>query len=755
MSKRRRAGGSQRAPTRQVDPASATPAGADRARPLYLGAIALSAFLLFVVELRAGRLVLPVFGGAPAVWTTALCFFTAVLFLGYGYAHLVASRLAPRTGALVHGGLVVLVLVASASAPTDLAPLRNPGLPEAFNVLLVLALIAGPAVFLLSATSPLLSAWFAARGRDPWWLYAASNGASLGGLIAYPILIEPLVPLSAQRWLVLGLLGIVALLIGAVAWTRRAGDSSAAPAIAPAIAPIPPSPAPTTRRQILWLLAAAIPAGLLSATTSHLATDLISAPLLWVGPLAIYLLSLVIAFSERGRRVLPLVERLLPAAATLMWISYVLPGAWPVLVLVVFLLLSYGIVATALHGRLAQDRPDEAHLTRYYLVISAGGLVATAFVALVAPLVFNAIYEYPLLIVAGLALVGLLGARRTATRTPGRLAQEAALDLVPFAVVGLVLLVLVALDDAATAGSAALAFAAGALVIAVGRSAGVLAAGTALAIALVLVANWPNPITRVRTFFGVLDVRTSYFGLARSEFSGTTLHGLQFVDERRTEPTTYYVAEGPLGRVFDVVQGRTPEGARIGAVGLGVGTMAAYGRPNDVITFFEIDQAVVDLARDGRSFTYLADTAADVDVIVGDARLTLAEQPPGSFDLLILDAFSSDAVPAHLLTREALELYVRALRPGGILAFHLSNRYYDLDPAVGSTARAIGLEAYGERFVPDPPTPEGLAARPSIWVVAGAADAVAPFAELDWTRPVPGPVITDDVPDLLRTLRFP
>jgi len=557
--------------------------------------------------------------------------------------------------------------------------------------------------------------------------------------------------LSVQRWLVLGMLAVVALLIGTVAWTRGAADAP----LTTATAPTPKPPAPTARRQLLWLLAAAIPAGLLSATTSHLATDLISAPLLWVGPLAIYLVSLVVAFSERGRRILPLVERLLPAAATLMWISYVLPGAWPVLVLLLFLLLSYAIVATALHGRLALDRPAEEHLTRYYLAISAGGLVATAFVALVAPLVFNAIYEYPLLIVAGLAVVGLLGVRRTVERAPGALAREAALDLAPFVVVGLVLLVLVALDDATAAGTAVLAFGAGALVIAVGRAAVALAAGTALAIVLVLVVNWPDPITRVRTFFGVLDVRTSYFGLARSEFSGTTLHGLQFVDERRTEPTTYYVAEGPLGRVFDVVQERTPEGARIGAVGLGVGTMAAYGRPGDSITFFEIDQAVVDLARDERFFTYLADTAADVDVIVGDARLTLAEQPPEMFDLLILDAFSSDAVPAHLLTREALELYVRTLRPGGILAFHLSNRYYDLDPAVGSTARAIGLEAYGDRFVPDPPTPEGLAARPSIWVVAGAPDAVAPFPELGWTRPVPGPVITDDVPDLLRTLRFP
>jgi SAM-dependent methyltransferase/uncharacterized membrane protein len=724
-----------------------------RARPLFIASIALSAFLLFSLELLAGRLVLPIFGGSPAVWTTALCFFTGVLFAGYLYAHLVVTRLGQRLGGVVHLGLALVVVLATLAAPVDLGTLRNPQLPEALNVLLALGLISGPAIFLLATTSPLLSAWFAGRGGDPWWLYAASNAASLAGLLAYPIVIEPFLPLSVQRWFVIVLLvGLAALLAAVVAGGRRSAPARDRPAVATA-------PPLTVRRQLSWLLAAAIPAGLLSATTTHLAIDLISAPLLWVGPLAIYLVSLVVAFSERGRRILPAGERLVPAAATLMWISYVVPGGWPVVVLLLFLLASYAVLAIALHGRLALDRPDGAHLTRFYLIVSAGGLLATGFVALVAPLVFNDIYEYPLLVVAGLGVLAwTLGGSRGGGAESFDLVGEirsAAVRLAPYLVVAAVLLVLVVLDDAPMAGTIALIFVLGAVVIAAGRSPRILAGATATAIVVTVALNSPNPFVQVRTFFGVIDVRSSYFGLARSEFSGTTLHGLQFRDDRRSEPTTYYIKAGPLGEIFDQLQARLPQGAAIGAVGLGVGTVAAYQRPNDTITFFEIDQAVIDLARDPEYFTYLADAASPPTVILGDARLSLIDQPAASFDLLILDAFASDAVPSHLLTAEAMAVYRATLRPGGVLAFHLSNRYYDLDPAVGSTARAIGLDALAKRYVADPPTPEGLGPRSSIWVVAGAPEDIEGLVPLGWTRPIPGPVLTDDFPDLLRTLRFP
>jgi hypothetical protein len=328
-----------------------------RVRPrlaLPVAAISLSAFLLFSLELYAGRVVLPVFGGSPAVWTTALCFFTGVVFLGYLWSHLLVTRLPWRVARLVQLALVAAALASVAFAPRDLVPLRLTTLPPAVNVLVVLGAIVGVPAFLLSTTTPLVSARFAARGDDPWWLYAASNAASLGGLLAYPLLIEPRVPLSVQRLGSTALLGVLAALLG---WLLLADRPSAVVAVPE------PRPEPLSRaRQLLWLFAACMPAGLLSATTTRLAVDHASAPLLWIGPLGVYLGSFVIAFSERGRRMLPLAQRLVPAAATLLWIVYVARVDWPVLVLVPLLLGSYGVIAVAIHGRLAEDRPAEAHL---------------------------------------------------------------------------------------------------------------------------------------------------------------------------------------------------------------------------------------------------------------------------------------------------------------------------------------------------------------------------------------------------------
>jgi SAM-dependent methyltransferase len=250
-------------------------------------------------------------------------------------------------------------------------------------------------------------------------------------------------------------------------------------------------------------------------------------------------------------------------------------------------------------------------------------------------------------------------------------------------------------------------------------------------------------------------VRQAYDGIARSEFSGTTLHGLQFLDARRYEPTTYYVRNGPLGDAFADLHTRLPGGASIGVVGLGTGTVAAYERQTDTMTFFEIDQAIIDIARDTRHFDYLADAPVPPQIVLGDARLSLAAQPAKTFDLIVLDAFSSDAVPAHLLTREAMQAYMRTLRPGGIVAFHLSNRYYDLVPAVSSTAKSTGLGAAALAYVPSQARIDQLAARPSSWVVVGRPQDAARFAALGWSQAFDGPVLTDDFSDILRLLRFP
>jgi SAM-dependent methyltransferase len=438
-----------------------------------------------------------------------------------------------------------------------------------------------------------------------------------------------------------------------------------------------------------------------------------------------------------------------------MWIPYVLPASWPIAVLVAFLLASYAVIAIAVHGRLALDRPDEAHLTGFYLVVSLGGLLATAFVALVAPIVFDAVYEYPVLLVAGLCVMAVMPGPGDARRSgPVAMIVGAGLRLAPYLAAGVALALVGGLDQPRVAAAILLIAAIGAAIIALSITPRVLAIGTTAAIVTLVILGSTHPLLRVRTFFGVVEVREGYDGLAHTEFSGTTLHGLQFLDARRSEPTTYYVRSGPLGGVMDDLSARLPDGGSIGVVGLGVGTVAAYERPADSMTFFEIDPAVIDIARDPRDFTYLADAPNPPAVVLGDARLSLAAQPDSSYDLVVLDAFSSDAVPAHLLTREAISTYMRTLRPGGIVAFHLSNRFYDLAPAVASTARSLGLGAAQWDYGPSDASIEGLAARPTTWVVVGRPDDTARFTRSGWSDPTDGPVLTDDFSDIVRLLRI-
>jgi hypothetical protein len=748
--------------------------------------IGLSAFLLFIIQLLAGRLVLPVFGGSPGVWTTALMLFTGLLFVGYLYAHFVATRLDARRGGLLHLAVAGVVVLLAAFAPGNVATLRLLGTPEVLNVLYALAVIAGAPVFLLAATTPLLSAWFARSGRDPWWLYAVSNGASFIGLLGYPLIIERSLPLSSQRLLVLGGLLAYAALVGlltAISWSAGRGrQASVERAEAGAVAgtdldqeAVRP---PALSRQARWLLAAAIPAGLLSATTGFMATDLVSMPLLWAAPLALYLLSFVVAFSARGRRTLRGVEVLVPAAATLLWLPAVLPLGVQPQVLLPIVLASFFVLATAVHGRLALDRPDPRQLTRFYLILAAGGALATTFVALIAPIVFNSIGEYPLLIVAAIGVMALLpgpraGAAQAEVAEPsrrpkrgrpdaGRTADErelparlrrwtraAALHLVPYAAAAA--LIMLAIERGGSLPVAAALVVAGGLVIAVGRTPGVLAAGTALALVVLLFWASPADVLRVRDFFGVTAVRQMP-GPSNALYSGTTLHGLQVTgDDRRFQPTTYYVRDGPLGEIFDELRTRTSS-ASIGVVGLGAGTIAAYALPGDELTFFEIDPAVVSLAQDDRYFTYLRDAPARAQIRLGDGRLGLEAESNARFDLLILDAFSSDAIPAHLLTAEAMSLYRDRLSPDGIIAFHLSNRFYRLAGPTGATARDVGLLARVREYDPSDAQVSLYGAHSSIWLVAGSEAATRPFTDLGWRAAPGGPVLSDDFFDVLRML---
>lgn len=715
----------------------------------FVAAIGLSAFLLFSLELLAGRRVLPVFGGAPAVWTTVLCFFTGVLFVGYLYAHVVGARLSLRAGGLIQLAVAAAAVGVAVLTPAHLGSLRVSEMPAALNVLLVLGVVAGGPALLLAATTPLLSSWYAARGDDPWWLFAVSNGASFLALLAYPLLIEPSIGLSAQRGLLAaGLAVYAASLIPIILGAR------------PAAAPVAqtPSDAPSValgaRRQAVWLFAALVPAGLLSATTNFLQTDLISAPLIWIGPLGIYLASFVVAFAWRGRPLVRVCAWLVPAAATLLWVPFVkLHEGWPPIPLFVIELGALFVLAVAIHGRLAGDRPDSRLLTRFYLIVTAGGALGTAFVAMVAPLVFSTIYEYPLLIVAGLIMLVLLPDRSARPPERSRLRTEslaAVGRLLPYGAVAGALYLLIDAREPETAENVRNVLLLGAIVVAAAITPKTLAVVAPVTLAFLIAVNSTSPLVRTRTFFGVIEVRQG--DGVHTEYSGTTLHGLQFTDARGTEPSTYYARVGPLGSVFDNLRSRTA-GARIGVVGLGVGTIAAYARPDDQMTFYEINPAVVDIARNPAYFTYISGAAVDPRIVVGDARLSLEDQPSGSFDLLVLDAFSSDTVPAHLLTREAIQTYARTLRPGGVLAFHLSNRYYDLVGPVAATARSAGLSALSLRSVVGPGPAKQFGASDSLWLVAGPSGDVGAFTALGWDNvPAGGYVLTDDYSDLTRSL---
>jgi SAM-dependent methyltransferase len=744
-------------PVATVAPAAFARLG-ERVQPwAFAGVVGLSAFLLFSLELLAARLVLPVFGGAPAVWTTGLCFFTGVLFLGYVYAHVVAARVPPAVAGMLQLMLAVAATVLTFIAPAHVASLRLDGVPAAPNVLLALAVIGGASAFLLATTTPLLSSWYAGRGRDPWWLFAVSNGASFLALLAYPFVVEPAIALSAQRTLfVVALAAYAAALVPIVLGNQRASIAAEQHAESTSFSTIAPP------RQALWLFAALVPAGLLAATTNFLQTDLISAPLIWIGPLAVYLASFVVAFADRARPIVRACRWLVPAAATLLWLPFVKPEGWPATPLLVVELGAFFVLAVAIHGALAQDRPDATHLTRFYLILTAGGALGTAFVAMLAPMIFSTIYEYPILIVAGLVALALLPGSTPAASRPlrfGSMLRGGAARLVPYAAAGTLLVLLIDARQPAAAADVRSLLLIGGIVVFAAVTPRILATAAPLTFVVLIALTSASPLVRTRNFFGVVEVRET--ADYHAEYSGTTLHGLQYTDDRRDQPTTYYSRVGPLASVFEDLRARTsgakigPKvGPKVGVVGLGVGTIAAYAQPGDDLTFYEINPAVVDIARNPAYFTYVSDAPVIPRIVVGDGRLSLADQPAGSFDLLILDAFSSDTVPAHLLTREAIETYARTLRPGGVLAFHLSNRYYSLVGPVAATARAAGLDALTRGFTPNAAQIEQDGATGSRWLVAGRPEDLARFAADGWTAPTGGYTLTDDYSDLTRSLNL-
>jgi hypothetical protein len=647
-------------------------------------AVFVSAALLFVVEPMFGKMVLPRLGGSPAVWTTCMVFFQGALLLGYLYAHIGPRLLGLRRHTLVHIALLALGLL--------VLPIHVAEVSGAFRLehptiwlLTVLSASLGIPFVLLSSTGPLLQVWFShtphPEADNPYFLYAASNAGSLLALVSYPILIEPAINLKGQSafWSIGYLLLIV--LVAVSAWyQKRTGlplpntAQSSMPAAAVAI---------STRTRLRWIFLAFVPSSFFLALTTYVTTDVAAVPLLWIVPLVLYLLSFTIVF---GRRAFPW-EKLLPwqaiglialAIVDFWGASNSAPWLLPLHLTVFF------ITALVCHGELAATKPPTSHLTDFYLCLALGGALGGVFNALVAPAVFHTVFEYPLTLLVACAV------RPRFTKSRSR---RLILDLVLVAAASAVLVASRIAAERPVLGYALIASAVLATIcLRLSRDPALFALG----VGGIVVAGIADQMSvhgtlfKERNFFGVREVRADTQRNMHLLMHGTTKHGAQSTDPiKRRQATSYYYPDGPFGDAFRALP--SVPGRRVAVLGLGAGGLAAYAQPGEKWTFYEIDPDIAKLARNPKYFTYLQDTPATVDITLGDGRLSLAQVPNHSYDLIVGDAFSSDAIPVHLLTLEAFTMYLSKLSEDGVLLFHLSNRYLELEPVLAQMIRSTGV----------------------------------------------------------------
>lgn len=709
---------------------------------------------MFLVEPMVAKMVLPKLGGAAAVWSTCLVFFQTMLLLGYTYAHLL-TRLLPRLAQVVlHVG--VLLPLSAAVLPLTLGP-SAPSAEQSpvLWLLLRLTLACGGPVFVISATAPLLQHWFAEgdhkEAQDPYFLYAVSNSGSLLALVAYPLIVEPELPLDLQATLWSFGFGVLALGIALCAAMTLSHKRVRVPESAGEA-----RTSVSARDRLMWIALAFIPSSLLLGVTEHITADITSAPLLWVFPLILYLLSFIFAFARRP----PLSHAMMVRALPIMLILVVIAGGLPLpLPLALALHLAcFFVVGMVCHGELAKRRPPTVQLTDFYLCLSLGGVLGGVFNALVAPLIFKGVWEYPL------ALVGACLVRpRTAADEQRNLPMDIVLPFVLLAVLllGRSVLFGTAVSTRLVSGAFIYALYVVPALALLNFSPRRLRFGLAVALLLFvpLLPQTRKQIATERSFFGVYrieqvsDAETPTLVL----MSGTTLHGAKsLLPNEATLPVAYYNREGAFGRFFNALPPNSVR--RVAVIGLGTGGLACYAREGQDWTFYEIDPVVERIARDPRYFQFLANCGATSRVVLGDARMTIGNAADGSYDVLIVDAFSSDSIPMHLLTREALALFLRKLAPGGRVLFHISSRTLNLAPVVTALTADAGVAA---RIFSDRP-PAGT----SVWrysvaqvvAIARRAGDLGSLASQDgWNEPPraePQFLWTDQRADLLRVIRF-
>lgn len=713
--------------------ASAARAAARPPEALFAVTVFASAALVFLVEPMVAKLVLPQLGGSPSVWNTSLAFFQAALLAGYGYAHALQKVRRLRTQVMLH---VVALVAAAFVLPLRINELLGPPTSEHPTLWLlgVLTVSIGAPFAVLSATAPLVQAWHArtvgaGEGREPYTLYAASNLGSLLALLAYPIVVEPAFTLAGQRFGWSGgylafivLMGALGLLLTRVR-TEATADARTAPA-----APV------AWRERLVWVALAAIPSSLMLGVTTHLTTDVASAPFLWVLPLALYLLTFIIAFQARPA--IPPDITLIFQAAAVAGCAALLPFKSTLFVIQFPVhLATFFLTALMCHQQLVARRPDPAHLTDFYLAMSLGGVIGGGFNAFVAPVIFDNVWEYPLVLALSV-LARPSTARRLTTwgwamivvGSAGALAAPVLMTFVaPHVPAKPIVGTLTESDILELGVRVLLAAAVVSAFMSRARTAVFFLLIALISLGAQFAADRVNTTQSWRSFFGVLrqsETMTPSLGRVRMLAHGTTLHGAQALDPRfRCQPLVYYTPSTPIGQVFRALEAEKPA-IRVGAVGLGTGSVAAYVRPGDHLTFFEIDPLVIKVSTDPNHFSYTTQCAkGTVDYVVGDARLTLAKQSPGIFDVLLIDAFSSDAVPAHLLTVEAVRGYLTHLKPDGVLILHLSNRNLDLKGPAQAVARTAGGSALLQEYRPTPGAQGATWESPEDAVIVGRSPA--------------------------------
>ena len=677
--------------------------------------IFISSALLFSVQPMIAKMLLPLLGGTPAVWNTCMLFFQAVLLCGYAYALLV-SRWPLRRQLIVQLAALALAFVSlpiglSSSWMNSVPPTEDPSL----WLLTCLTASVGLPFFIVSSNSPLLQKWFSRTAidsaKDPYFLYAASNAGSLLALLAYPVFLEPYFTLRMQSrlWTVFYAVLVVLVAVNCVFLKNTVHKKIDTKSVLP-------EERLTVRRRLRWLLLAFAPSSLMLGVTNYITTDIASVPLLWIIPLALYLLTMVFAFSRRKFFSARLGNLIVPASTIILLLLYLADTSGSGSRMLVLLHLAYFFFAALMcHSQLADDRPGPQHLAQFYVWLSLGGVLGGIFNAIVAPLVFRAVVEYPLAILLSCLLLpsvrtGMTGVkeRRLDFALPALIGAFAAVlgwfahSVAPMQLTGSMFAVGLPLFLAYPLRKRPLRFA--------------LSLGAVILAAALVTGIGRSTLHAERNFFGVLRVLSDQQQDLHAFLHGSTVHGRQHTaPERRCEALSYYHREGPLGRIFAEFRKSRCDDAQIAIIGLGTGATISYARPSEKWTFYEINPAVVSVAKSPQYFTYLTEcAAAPVDMVLGDARLRLHNAPDHSYNLLVLDAFSSDAIPVHLMTQQALDLYLSKLSPGGLLIFHISNRNLDLTGVLADLAKSRGLS--GVSMLDQTPTqPNGK--DPSHWVV--------------------------------------